>query len=127
MVGIFWLLGNRLIFDTSPLGEAEPYGDCLDHAAGHFKHWTRLQRDGVVPRDIEYDDPPRGRVIFNKTTKRFMFYADQCIRKKKSVVKEIMNAMCLPVRETDITLEGRDSHYRCRQCMESSNAREFDR
>jgi hypothetical protein len=24
MVGIFWQLGNRLIFDTSPLSEAEP-------------------------------------------------------------------------------------------------------
>jgi hypothetical protein len=31
MVGIFWRVGDRSVIDVSPLGEAEPYGDCLTH------------------------------------------------------------------------------------------------
>ena len=126
MVGIFWLLGNRLIVDTSPLSEAEPYGDCLGHEESHDHYWSVQQGLGNVTGDVEYYEHPRGRVVYNTKTQRFMFYADRCIREKKSVVKEIMSAMCLPVSQTDITLEGRDSHYRCLRCMETSKAQECD-
>src|SRR5450755_3771004 len=61
-VGIFWLVKGKLIFDSTPLADAEPYGDCKGHSRGHLKHWTQLQRDGIVPRDVEYEVNPRGRV-----------------------------------------------------------------
>lgn len=38
-VGIFWRVGGVLVLDRSPLAEAEPYGDCLTHAAGHYERW----------------------------------------------------------------------------------------
>lgn len=33
-VGIFWVIDGRLVIDSTPLSEAEPYGDHLTHARG---------------------------------------------------------------------------------------------
>src|ERR1700683_612174 len=92
MVGIFWLIGDRLGLDTSPLSEAEPYGDCLGHRTSHIDYWTAQQRLGIVSREIEYEESPRGRVVFNTKTKKFALYADRCILNRKAVVKRIMQA-----------------------------------
>lgn len=54
---------------------------------------------------IEYEDAPRGRVVYNWKTRRFTLYADRCILKRKSVVKKIMNAMHLLASPTDVTTE----------------------
>ena len=53
-----------------PLDEAESYGDCLTHAAGHYERWQEWQALGPArlackgfPAQIawtEYDDWPRG-------------------------------------------------------------------
>ena len=118
MVGIFWLLNGRLILDASPLSEAEPYGDCLTHRKSHINFWGEQQRAGALPREIEYEEPPRGRVVFNQTSQRFALYADRCILKKKSVVNQVMKAMCLPASKTDVSTDGIGGHYKCSQCLE---------
>ena len=126
MVGIFWLIGDRLIFDTSPLGAAEPYGDCLGHRTSHINYWTAQQRLGTVPLDLEYEEPPRGRVIYNTKTQRFSLYADRCILKKKSAVNRIMRTMCLPTTQTEIGTDGPFGHYKCLKCLEISSVLEED-
>ena len=67
-VGIFWLVGERLILDASPLSEAEPYGDCLTHRNSHIEYWTEQQSLGTAPREKEYEGAPRDRVVFNRKT-----------------------------------------------------------
>lgn len=126
MVGIFWLLGNRLIFDTSPLSEAEPYGDCLGHKESHDHYWTAQQLLGTVPRDFEYYEHPRGRVVYNTKTQRFALYADRCILKRKPMVSRIMKAMCLPTSHTDVGTDGPYGHYKCSECVKTSGDCEDD-
>jgi hypothetical protein len=126
MVGIFWLIGDRLILDTSPLSEAEPYGDCLGHRTSHIDYWTAQQRFGTVSREIEYEEHPRGRVVFNQRTQRFALYADRCILKRKAVVKRVMEAMHLPSSHTNIRTDGHFGHYKCLKCLETSCACEDD-
>ena len=113
-VGIFWLAGNRLLCDTSPLSEAEEYGNCLTHPTSHIDHWRRLQQAGTVPPDIEYEEHPRGRVVLNTKTERFTIYADRCILNRQSVVSRILKAVHLEAGETDLKT---DDHYRCFKCL----------
>jgi hypothetical protein len=113
-VGIFWVVGTRLILDSSPLSEAEPYGDNLTHSKSHIDCWTELQRVGVASLDVEYEEPPRGRVVFNMRTHRFTVYADRCILKKKAILNRIVRTMGLPVGEIGIVTDG---HYRCYVCL----------
>jgi hypothetical protein len=123
MVGIFWLVGDHLIIDASPLSEAEPYGDSLTHRNSHIDYWTERQRLRTVPRDVEYEEHPRGRVVYYVKTKRFALYADTCILKRKSLVMQIMKAMHLLANQTDVTTDGPDGHYKCARCLAASSGR----
>jgi hypothetical protein len=122
-VGIFWLLGDRLIIDTTPMSGGEQYGDCLNHPKSHIDYWTEHQTLGDLPRDTEYEEHPRGRVVYNRKTGRYSFCADRCILRKKSIVTRVITAMHLPIESTDVLT---DSHYRCFRCLRTEFAREED-
>jgi hypothetical protein len=111
-VGIFWYFDDRLLTDCTPLSQAEAYGDCLTHPRGHLRYWTLLQRNRVVPVDLEYEEPPRGRVLFDRRRDRFLLLADACILRRRDLVRQIMARMHLPAAKTDID---RDAHYRCKE------------
>lgn len=113
-VGIFWLFDDKLIFDSTPLSKAEPYGTALTHPDGHIDYWTRLQHTGAVPAEVEYEEPPRGRVVFYTREQRFHLFADKCILSQRKVVGKIMDAMHLPPGKTS---EGRDEQYQCSRCL----------
>jgi hypothetical protein len=90
-VGIFWRVNGVLVIDRSTLDEAEPYGDCLTHAAGHYERWQEWQAFGTAqlaavgyPNSIawtEYDQWPRGRIVFEIPTRRFVLHADRRLQK----------------------------------------------
>lgn len=112
-VGIFWLYGGKLITDTTPLSEAEPDGSILGHAKGHIAHWTALQERGALPIEVEYDEPPRGRVGYNLKKKAFFMLADQCIIDDAGTVQKIIAALHLP----EGTVATPDFQYRCTKCL----------
>ncbi len=86
-VGIFWLVNGVLVFDRSLFAEAERYGDCLTHGAGHYERWEAWRRLGTArliaanfPETIattEYDQWPRGRIVYEPPARRFVIYADK--------------------------------------------------
>jgi len=112
-VGIFWVLNSEPLIDSAPLSGAEPYGDHLTHPRGHAELWERSQGKGAASPDMEYDEPPRGRVMYNTKTRRFTLLADKCILKDNRVISKIMSQLHLP-RNTEM---GTDSHYRCSTCL----------
>jgi len=78
-VGIFWLVGEKLLFDTTPLSRAEEYGECRIHSGNHVSVWERFRFARTVPQEMEYEEPPRGRVVFNAKKSEFSLLADRCI------------------------------------------------
>jgi hypothetical protein len=112
-VGIFWLVGKRLIIDTTPLSEAGKYGDFAIHEGDHVTHWAEMEKRGEVPRGSAYEEHPRGRANFNTKSQRFTLYADACILRKKRAVAKLMSLMHLP----DDTALSTDEHYRCFRCL----------
>ena len=113
-VGIFWTYGGEVILDTTPLHQAELYGEALTHPRGHIEYWTQLQRRGAAPVDVEYEDPPRGRVVYYPREERFMLYADRCILVRKDFLRRIMAEMNLPPSRTKTST---DEHYQCLHCL----------
>jgi hypothetical protein len=94
-VGIFWVIAESggptmLLVDLAPLDEAEPYGDFLTHG-GHYDHWLSLARLGAgalrrrglptAPTWSEYEEWPRGRVVYHVVARRFTVYVDRQLRK----------------------------------------------
>ena len=112
-VGIFWIVQRKSIIDSTPLSEAEPYGDFLTHPRGHAEVWEALQQNGAVPSDMEYEEFPRGRAMYNTQTRQFTLLADRCILSDKILVRTLMSALRLP-RNTELSA---DSHYQCPGCL----------
>jgi len=113
-VGIFWFFDGKIIIDSTPLSTAEPYGTALTHPTSHIDYWTWLQQTGVVPTEVEYEEPPRGRVVYDGRERCYHLLADKCILSRRDVIGQIMAAMNL---SPDKTAEGRDEHYRCYKCL----------
>jgi hypothetical protein len=77
-LGIFWLAQTsngeaRLLTAGCPLDQAEAYGDCLTYGPGHYETWAQWRRDRTVEpalralvRSCEYEDWPRGRIVFDR-------------------------------------------------------------
>lgn len=121
-IGFFWIVPHRngtdaVLGDAIPLAEAEVYGDVLTHPGGHFVYWCQMKRhgptwlrakgiSGQLLKD-EYEDWPRGRVVFMPSTCRFTLYAD----------RRILRPARLSLLRTFFELGGldlelrRDSHY----------------
>jgi len=116
MVGIFWLIGKRLVVDTTPLSRAGDYGEFKIHDGDHVTFWSAMEERGEVPRGSDYEEHPRGRVNYNTRTRQFTLFLDPCILRQKSVVQKIMSLMHLPAD----TLLSRDGHYRCFRCLSGS-------
>lgn len=94
-VGIFWRVADCLVLERSMLAEAEPYGDCLTHACGHYERWESWQtmsaaalRAAGLPAEIavsEYDEWPRGRVVYEVPAQRFVLYADRRLQGRETI------------------------------------------
>ncbi len=62
---------------------------------------------------MEYEEQPRGRVLFDMVINRFTILADMCILKRKGMIAKIKSEVNLP----PTTRAGADSHYRCSACL----------
>jgi hypothetical protein len=113
-VGIFWLVDGKPVIDSTPLSKAENYSAFKVHPEDHCSVGERLQRSGAVPAGVEYDECPRGRVMYDTKARRFSLLADRCILKNKGVIRDIISKMNLPSKNTDM---GTDSHCRCFRCL----------
>jgi hypothetical protein len=112
-LGIFWLVEGVLLIDKSGLNEAEPYGHHLNHPRSHMDVWEQYQHKGKVPLEIEYEEKPRGRVMFDTVSKCFTILADKCILGRKDLMAKIRSEFNLP----KTAQLGADSHYRCYRCL----------
>jgi len=90
-VGIFWVLTApggppQVLVNLVPLAQGEPYGEFLTYG-GHYAYWERLAKLGATelrrrglptaPAWSEYEEWPRGRVVYHQPTRRFIVYADR--------------------------------------------------
>jgi hypothetical protein len=113
-VGIIFLVGDKLLIDSTPLSQAGHCGHLLIHERGHDEYWGQLFKMGGVP-GAEYEEYPRRRVAYDTKRGKFTLLADKCILDKKSIVSKIVSVMKLPVGGTETDT---DPHYRCYRCLE---------
>jgi hypothetical protein len=63
----------------------------------------------------QYEESPRGRIVYNSDSKRFMHYADAQILRRPGLSTTIHETFRLP---TDRTEAKRDNHYRSTRRLE---------
>lgn len=121
-VGIFWGIPDEkqtwnVLSDKTPIDQAVPYGRCLTHAAGHYEFWESLSTLGQsflaesgLPVELafhEYEDFPRGRVVYWPEEQRFAIYADRKLQNKEFITRI---AAEFHIGDNTYTVRS-DSHY----------------
>lgn len=112
-VGIFFVVNGEYLIDAVPLNQANVYGRYLEYG-GHYDYWLNLQPTTTIEylfKTRAYDAVARGRVVFLLSHKRFVLYADYCI--KRPQILTISEAFLIP--KAQILLR-RDEHYQCANC-----------
>lgn len=121
-VGIFWgvaqTCGMALVTDATALPAAEPYGDFLTHPRGHYEiweEWRLLGPAGLARRGLpaaiafrEYEEFPRGRIVFDTRESAFIVYADRGLR-NPAMAARIVHAFGLGGQRWTMRA---DPHYR---------------
>ena len=88
-IGIFWCYQNQIvgIAHDFKLSEQDSLG-LIDSAYVHVNYWEELQNQQVELRHIEYEEIPRGRVIYNSLSNKTIVYMDAKLF-KKSIAQKI--------------------------------------
>jgi hypothetical protein len=59
----------------------------------------------------EYEEWPRGRIVYSLPDDRFVLYADAQILRRPDLLATIRERFGLPADRTQMTQERRDTHY----------------
>jgi len=76
-VGIFWIYKGRILSDSVPWSEGEPYGEFVNGLSDHCTYWVSVQRQLPELRRYEYEQVPRGRVVYRTTDDTFLLYGSE--------------------------------------------------
>jgi len=122
MLGPFWVVEDQgcaiLIAHAVPMDQAVPYGDMLTVEAGHFEIWSALAQRGsqrlraagipTAPVWSEYEEWPRGRVLYDCAARRFVIRADRRLHQPE-LLRLITDHFQLAIADTTVLS---DDHYR---------------
>jgi hypothetical protein len=124
-LGIFWVVQKsngeaRLLAVGCPMDQAEPYGDCLTYGPGHYDTWAQWRRDRTLDpafraiiRLSEYEDWPRGRIVFELARDVFIIYADRKLM-TPAMITRIETQFHLPGERTEVQS---DFHYQSNETL----------
>ncbi|WP_316979809.1 hypothetical protein [Shumkonia mesophila] len=103
------------------------YGDCLTHAKGHYEYWSELgamgeaafRRQGIPTAVMvcEYEEFPRGRIVYHVPDNRFTVYADRKLFAVELITR-VIAAFDLPAKRCEVRADG---HYRSPRHLERRN------
>ncbi|MGH7043692.1 MAG: hypothetical protein ACREFY_16400 [Acetobacteraceae bacterium] len=122
MLGLFWVVEDRgravLITHAVSVEQAVPYGDMLTVDTGHLEFWSELARRGprllraagipTTPVWSEYEEWPRGRVLYDRSARCFVIRADRQLH-QPALLSLITNHFRIAGADTRLLP---DDHYR---------------
>ena len=109
-VGIFWIDDSGTMFaEGVSLRDAEDYGGFKVYGGDHYNSWAKAVRAVPKWQGMEYEEVPRGRVVYKKDPKKpeFIVYLPKRIAKHKGKVVDRFN---LPAGHVRFDMS--DEHYR---------------
>jgi hypothetical protein len=132
---VFWAIqpprmATILLNHLCLLDVAELYGDMLTCPHGHYDLWNQWRRGArkfppavrALIAPSEHETWPRGRIVFDTSSRQFTCYADAQILRRAYLLAAICDRFGLPIERTRTKS---DSHYR--SSMRLTSAYRFQR
>lgn len=108
-VGVFWIADDGTMFHESvSLRDAEDYGDFKIFGGCHYDLWRKAVRANPQWRDKEYENVPRGRVVYRRhpKTPHFIVYLPKRLLKYRG---KVVSTFHLP--SAYVRFDTTDEHY----------------
>ena len=105
-VGIFWVHKGKIYPKMSPADEVQDIQGFKDSPYGHITEWGEMQKGFPALRGKEYDEIPRGRVLWAKD--KFKIFMPPNMASNTRMRVRLMNLFDLP---RDMTHIQADEHY----------------
>jgi hypothetical protein len=109
-VGIFWIdLKGAIHVETVSLRDAEDYDGFKTFTGSHYDLWDKAIKANPQWQGKEYEEVPRGRVVYRKDPKKpeFIIYMPKQIVKFKG---KVIGKFDLPAGA--VRIDTTDEHYR---------------
>ncbi len=107
---IFWKTPTRLIV-FSEKSTVKTSLNIADYSGAHIEMWEKVRKKYPALAFYEYDDFPRGRLVWNANENKYYFYADKNILNDLDAVNAILEQIGINKKEYPI-LFSKDSHYK---------------
>ncbi len=109
MVGIFWIDDSGAMFaDGVSLPKATDYGEFRTFDKSHYESWDSVIHAKPKWKHLEYEEVPRGRVVYKRDPKNpeFIVYMPRRIGKFKN---KVISRFKLPAGYVRVDFS--DEHY----------------
>lgn len=108
-IGIFWYYQNQVIGIAHDFNHSDQDSlGLIDSVYTHVEYWEVLKSQILQLQALEYEDIPRGRIIYNSLNNKTIVYMDAKLF-KKSIAKQIAEFFRLDFNEV---IWKKDPHYK---------------
>ena len=108
-VGIYWFDRGELLFHlTESWRDTPSHGGFRNTDQDHYRVWEQLSKHSPEHRDKEYDEVPRGRVIYREADQTFMVYGPRKLVRDRKFRRAVQGEFYLPAAKTKFYA---DPHY----------------
>ena len=76
-IGIFWIYENKIYYKTQNLQEIKPINGFIDSDLSHYEVWDEIKYQNKDFYLYEYEQIPRGRIVYNTITQNFIIYCNK--------------------------------------------------
>ena len=100
-------MNGDILSNEVDMRHGEEYGDFVNYSS-HWDLWRAAQKAYPVLKDIEYDTFPRGRVVYNKNTHKYIIYMDPVLNNEIDIdlITDRFN-----LRSGSYLVDDKDEHY----------------
>lgn len=127
-IGPYWFVQDNsrrilLVAGRCQLAGAEKYGDCLTSPHGHYDLWESWRAGSppgglaAIVREAEYEEWPRGRVVFNFVRSQFIVYGDKQVFEHK-LQDRLLEHFGIPADRVEFS---KDEHYQSTRSMQGGS------
>jgi hypothetical protein len=108
-IGVFWIYDNQIFCETQNINDIKPINGFIDSDLAHYQVWNKVKNQHPKFYLFEYEDIPRGRIVYDIENEQFIIYCNKDILKQKISKKLILEKFQL-LNKKAIFIE--DEHYK---------------
>jgi len=109
MIGVFWIYKNHIYLKSIKHDIVQAINNYIDSDFSHYQVWEEISTQNKDFYLYEYEDIPRGRVVYDVLNDQYIVYANQDIIASDKIKKIVVQKFNLTENTVLFTY---DEHYK---------------